>query len=965
MRKFAFILLTTLFFCACTKDELDEGGAGTNVESTEYVTIKSTFDPDNETGTEFSDLLNASYSTASYIKVTGRMRYSDLTALGAITTFKGIDLSDVAIIGSVTVSTAAINEYNDVPRATTSTHASISSLFYEVTTTGTPSLVELILPDNLSVIGASAFFGNSKLERIIFKTPNAAAMAEYANYYNESESDDVTEAIDLSTNELEFYPGAFSGCTSLKSITYQDADGNEIETTHDNPLPVSTTAIHYSAFKECSGLNELDLSECVNLEILDDQAFLSCTSLAAIDIPSSVSTIGSMVFMGCDAMTSIKTNWDPSMAVSVSSDTYPEAFMRKSPKYPIQIPDTIYYTDETQETLIDLKALFYLQTGWPYYWLTTETDPDEFKSSELLEDSFGIVSTCTVDGESDLYDQLVAYYGEDFNEKYESDGVTLRDNGTLTIGGTISAADFFYMGTFKHIDFTQPIGSVTYSLTAIYKGTYNGVEYPKDYIPEGVFENNEVLTTFNYPNAVNLKIGKRAFKGSNITKFSIANNNFLTLYAEECFMNCKSLTSIGAFSYRYDYTIEESAFEGCSSLKLTNTLNNYAGSGLMFVSGDYSATNDANLYTGLTYLGERAFYGCEVLADNGTVTGINGKTLFLPTTLEHIGEEAFAECTFAAISAMWDPAIKNMPTIPASAIPSTCTSLCVVDGAEGLYNTTEGWRELFTDYYTGSSASTANVAVDDFDKYSVHLAEGRSADMGDMLAVIQENNKDEDYADNDNVSKLNITGYLTAADISDLNEYCAQTGQGWKTIDLSGLMSMSSTTAEFLPKATTVESIIFPNLNFAIGGSIGAEASNLTDIEFKWTALSNYTNSSITSSTKNTYSVTVTVKEDYDYSKDYSTITSNGIGFKGDVNSVSNNIVTVTYTESYEDSAKKDFTETDFSTSGSVEIVQSCTSTGTFPSGCTITVPNESIATSLDAEDGWKGYAITYLGGVN
>ncbi|MCR5805585.1 MAG: leucine-rich repeat domain-containing protein, partial [Oscillospiraceae bacterium] len=69
---------------------------------------------------------------------------------------------------------------------------------------------------------------------------------------------------------------AFSGCTSLKSIT----------------IPAGVRTIDEAAFESCTALESVTLNE--GLEKIDRWAFLGCTSLKTITIPKSVTGLGDL-----------------------------------------------------------------------------------------------------------------------------------------------------------------------------------------------------------------------------------------------------------------------------------------------------------------------------------------------------------------------------------------------------------------------------------------------------------------------------------------------------------------------------------------------------------------------------------------------------------------------------------------------------------------------------------------------
>ena len=80
---------------------------------------------------------------------------------------------------------------------------------------------------------------------------------------------------------------AFEDCTSLTAIT----------------IPDSVTSIEDDAFSGCTSLTEITIPDSVTS--IGDDAFSGCTSLTAITIPDSVTSIGDSAFSGCASLKSV------------------------------------------------------------------------------------------------------------------------------------------------------------------------------------------------------------------------------------------------------------------------------------------------------------------------------------------------------------------------------------------------------------------------------------------------------------------------------------------------------------------------------------------------------------------------------------------------------------------------------------------------------------------------------------
>lgn len=156
------------------------------------------------------------------------------------------------------------------------------------------ALTAVEIPSNIETIEEAAFKGCSQLANVTFeKNSNLKiikggydTMQEYYNY------------------------GAFTDCTALKSIE----------------IPASVETIGVSAFLGCTQLETVFFEIGTKLKEIEGAsfrqphgAFTNCTSLSFIEIPASVTTIGTAAFYGCTNLSKVIFK-KPSMLQSIGGD---------------------------------------------------------------------------------------------------------------------------------------------------------------------------------------------------------------------------------------------------------------------------------------------------------------------------------------------------------------------------------------------------------------------------------------------------------------------------------------------------------------------------------------------------------------------------------------------------------------------------------------------------------------------
>ncbi len=143
-------------------------------------------------------------------------------------------------------------------------------------------LEEVILPDSLEEIEASAFMNCLYLQKVDF-SPNIKTIGQFAF----ASCGKITE-LSLPENLTEIGEYAFSYIKSVKSIT----------------IPEHVTSIGQAAFNSCTGLEEIFLPD--SLTDIDKWAFWGCSSLKTITLPKSITKIKDLTFQDCTSLESIE-----------------------------------------------------------------------------------------------------------------------------------------------------------------------------------------------------------------------------------------------------------------------------------------------------------------------------------------------------------------------------------------------------------------------------------------------------------------------------------------------------------------------------------------------------------------------------------------------------------------------------------------------------------------------------------
>ena len=204
---------------------------------------------------------------------------------------------------------AGLTEYT-IPDSVTSIG---SSAFY-----GCTSLTSITIPDSVTSIGQEAFYGCTSLTSITI--PDSVVSIGYKAFYNCKSLISITIPDSVTSIGSE----AFYDCSSLTSITIPDSVtsiGSEAfygcTSLISITIPDSVTSIRDYAFDGCTSLASVTIGNGVTS--IRDYAFDGCTSLASVTIGNGVTSIGYRAFYNCKSLTSISI---PDSVTSIGSSAF-------------------------------------------------------------------------------------------------------------------------------------------------------------------------------------------------------------------------------------------------------------------------------------------------------------------------------------------------------------------------------------------------------------------------------------------------------------------------------------------------------------------------------------------------------------------------------------------------------------------------------------------------------------------
>ena len=500
---------------------------------------------------------------------------------------------------------------------------------------------------------------------------------------------------------------AFENCTSLisviipDSVTYIDSDVfSGCTSLTDITLPDSVTHIYSGVFSGCTSLNSITIPDSV--KHIGCGAFENCTSLVSITIPDSVTYIDRWAFENCISLTSITI---PDSVVNIFDSTFSGCTSLKN----VTLGNSV--TSIGESTFASCTSLKNVTLGNS----VTSIGEGAFRNCTSLTDitipdsvtSIGVLAFCNCEN---LNNVKLGNSVKDIGDKAFYSCLSVKC--IVIPDGVTSIHDNVFENCTSLVSITVPD-----SVTSIGRSAFSGCTSLTDItIPEGVtdigieaFEYCKSLKSLEIPSSV-INIGCCAFSGCvSLTDIRIPNNVISIGYS--AFSGCVSLTDIRIPNSVI--SIEYAAFDDCTSLTSITLGNNIKSIGDFAFCGCSSLT-DITIPDSVTSIGKRAFEGCRSITnitipygvtsiDDLTFWGCSSITnITIPNSVTSIGLKAFYSCGLTSI------------TIPDSVISMDEYAFGSCDGLESVIignGVTDIEEYSFQDCYNLKNVTIGNSVV--------------------------------------------------------------------------------------------------------------------------------------------------------------------------------------------------------------------------------------------------------------
>ncbi len=615
------------------------------------------------------------------------------------------------------------------------------------------ALVNVNIPNSVTTIDGSAFRDCSALKSI--SIPNSVTSIGNCTFAGCSSLESIIIPKDITSLSRSI----FYGCSKLTTIT----------------IPKNVTWIGQEAFYNCKSLTTVIFEEGSKLATIADAGsysgtFENCTALSNVQLPNSLTYLGSRAFFNCTSITHIEI---PNSVTHIA-----ESALTNLGIVEIEIPDNVISLGKyVLEGCSKLKHISIPKS-------ITEIPSGAFKSCVSLKnmeipnsitkigsDAF---QNCTVLENITIPNSVTAIYSYAFNNCTALEHITIPNSVT-----TISNDAFRYCSGLKSIEIPSSvteIGSEAFRYCSKLESVHiaNGLKT----ISVSAFADCIALRDVTLPSTITT-LGEKAFSGCGLievfrcfanTPPSNKANIFTALtdvmqiqvlesalatyqattpwknYTLVAFPDLGSSTIMNFGDYTLEFVVtnleRSQCSVRCSTLPTVPTMINIPGeiiiNGITFdvaTIADNAFANctyitDINIDNGIKTIGQSAFNGCNAITNVILPESVEtiGKSAFancsnltgvsLPSSIKNIGEESFSNCK--KLASLECKALK-VPTTAYNAfnyVP-TALSVQVPESSINLYKNAYPWK-LYNIMPLSGVGTSLVISYDDYSlKYTI------------------------------------------------------------------------------------------------------------------------------------------------------------------------------------------------------------------------------------------------------